>query len=174
MHRHQRIRHNAESRAEPHVPRITFSASGSARYDLGRDRIELPGPERFASRQACYRTAIDEVGDWPGRSSREYAREDLRAEIHSCLTGCRLGLGYDADGIARWPELLGTFPEWAEQDAARWGAMEDPAAEAAFQSLTRGRPARTRRPDRPVRGCRAARSPPAAQLQAPLGGGAAA
>ena len=139
VHSHQRIRPDAESRAEPHVPRITVSAAGSARYDLGRDRIELPGPERFASRQAYYRTAIDEVGHWTGLGSREYAREELRAEIHSCLTGCRLGLGHDADGIARWPELLGTFPEWAEQDAERWGAMEDPAAEAAFQSLTRGR-----------------------------------
>ncbi len=41
--------------------------------------------------------------------------------------------------------------------------MEGRAAGAAFQSLTR-------RPDRPVRGCRAARSPPAAQLQPLVGG----
>ena len=45
----------------------------------------------------------------------------------------------DSDGIARTPELLGTFPEWTEQDAEEWGAMEDPAAEAAFESLVRGR-----------------------------------
>ena len=45
----------------------------------------------------------------------------------------------DSDGIARTPELLGTFPEWTEKDAEEWGAMEDPAAEAAFESLVRGR-----------------------------------
>ena len=52
------------------VPGIDVSASGSARYDLGRDRIELPDPERFASRQAYYRTAIHEVGHWTGHPSR--------------------------------------------------------------------------------------------------------
>ena len=41
----------------------------------------------------------------------------------------------DSDGIAHTPELLGTFPEWTEKDAEEWGAMEDPAAEAAFESL---------------------------------------
>ena len=45
----------------------------------------------------------------------------------------------DSDGIARSAELLGTFPEWTEKDAEEWGAMEDPAAEAAFESLVRGR-----------------------------------
>ena len=52
------------------VPGIDVSAAGSARYDLGRDRIELPDPERFASRQAYYRTAIHEVGHWSGHPSR--------------------------------------------------------------------------------------------------------
>ena len=92
------------------VPGIAVSASGSARYDLGRDRIELPDPERFASRQAYYRTAIHEVGHWTGHpsrlnrptlagglaeglGSREYAREELRAEIHSYLTGVPAGPG---------------------------------------------------------------------------------
>ena len=41
----------------------------------------------------------------------------------------------DADGIARTPELLAEFEHFTEQDAAEWGAMEDPAAEAAFESL---------------------------------------
>ena len=54
------------------------------------------------------------------------------------LEGLRCS-GRDSDGIARSPELLGTFPEWTEQDAEEWGTMEDPAVEAAFQSLTRGR-----------------------------------
>ena len=41
----------------------------------------------------------------------------------------------DADGIARTPELLAEFKHFTEQDAEEWGAMEDPAAEAAFESL---------------------------------------
>ena len=44
----------------------------------------------------------------------------------------------DSDGLARTPELLKTFPEWTEKDAEELGAMEDPAAEAAFESLVRG------------------------------------
>jgi len=43
----------------------------------------------------------------------------------------------DADGIARTPELLVEFENFTEQDAEEWGAMEDPAAEAAFESLVR-------------------------------------
>ncbi len=46
---------------------------------------------------------------------------------------------HDADGIARTPELLASFPTFTERDAEEWGAMEDPAAEAAFDSLARGR-----------------------------------
>ena len=120
------------------VPGIDVSASGSARYDLGRDRIELPDPERFASRQAYYRTAIHEVGHWSGHpsrlnrptltdgiagglGSREYAREELRAEIHSYLTGCRLGLGHDpsrhAGFAAEWAKALREDPREIYQAA---------------------------------------------------------
>ena len=74
MHSHQLIRHDAQSRTEPHVPRITVSASGSARYDLG---------------------------------SRGYARGELRAEIRSDLTGCRLGPGHDPS------RRVGFAAEWA-------------------------------------------------------------
>ena len=58
------------------------------------------------------------------------------------LEGLRCS-GRDSDGIARAPELLGTFPEWTEKDAEELGAMEDPAAEAAFESLVRGRAGKT-------------------------------
>ena len=104
----------------------------------GRDRIELPDPERFASRQAYYRTAIHEVGHWTGHpsrlnrptlagglagglGSREYAREELRAEIHSYLTGCRLGLGHDpsrhAGFAAEWAKALREDPREIYQAA---------------------------------------------------------
>ena len=81
LHSHQLIRHDAQSRTEPHVTRITVSASGSARYDLG---------------------------------SRGYARGELRAEIRSDLTGCRLGPGHDpsrrAGFAAEWANALREDP----------------------------------------------------------------
>ena len=104
---------------------MEVSAAGRARYDLGSDRIELPAPEAFADRQAYYRTAMHEVGHWTGHpsrlnrellaqgvaeghASRAYAREELRAEMHSYLTGSRMGLGHDP---ARHARFAG---EWAK------------------------------------------------------------
>ncbi|MCY4509615.1 MAG: zincin-like metallopeptidase domain-containing protein [Acidobacteria bacterium] len=113
------------------VPEIEVSGTGAARYDLGRDRIELPAPEAFGDRQAYYRTAIHEVGHWTGHpsrldrptlaagigqglGSREYAREELRAELHSYLTGARLGIGHDPERHARfgaeWAQALRADP----------------------------------------------------------------
>ena len=101
------------------VPEVELSAVGRARYDFARDRIELPDPDRFADRQAYHRTAIHEVGHWTGHpsrlnratlaqgvaeghGSRAYALEELRAEIHSYLTGSRMGLGHDPSRHARF------------------------------------------------------------------------
>ena len=113
------------------VPRIEPSPAGLARYDLARDRIELPEPGRFADRRAYYRVALHEVGHWSGHPERmdretlvegvrqgprsaEYAREELCAEIHSLLTGCRLGLGHDPARHARhadaWARILREDP----------------------------------------------------------------
>ena len=52
------------------VPQVEISPADRARYDLAGDRIELPDPERFADRQAYYRTAIHEVGHWTGHPAR--------------------------------------------------------------------------------------------------------
>ena len=150
------------------VPGIDVSASGSARYDLRRDRIELPDPERFASRQAYYRTAIHEVGHWTGHpsrlsrptladglagglGSREYAREELRAEIHSYLTGCRLGLGHDpsrhAGFAAEWAKALRENPREIYQAAygaeriSRYVTARMPAMEPAKREAPAGRAA---------------------------------
>ena len=107
------------------VPEVEVSGAERARYDLGRDRIELPAPEAFADRRAYQRVAIHEIGHWTGHpsrlnrptlaagieqglGSREYAREELRAEIHSYLTGCRLGIGHDPSRHARFAA------EWAQ------------------------------------------------------------
>ena len=59
------------------------------------------------------------------------SEEELRESLRCSARG--------ADGIARDPELLGTFPGFTEQDAEEWGAMEDPAAEEGFQALVEAR-----------------------------------
>ena len=107
MHSHQLIRHDAQSRTEPHVPRITVPASGSARYDLG---------------------------------SREYARGELRAEIRSDLTGCRLGPGHDPSRrvgfAAEWANALREDPREIHQ--AAYGAepaLPVPEREAGRRGL---------------------------------------
>ena len=120
------------------VPEIEVSGAGRARYDLGRDRIELPAPEAFADARAYQRIAIHEIGHWTGHPSRlnrptlatglergldssEYAREELRAEIHSYLTGCRLGIGHDPARHARfgaaWAQALRSNPREIYQAA---------------------------------------------------------
>ena len=67
------------------------------------------------------------------------------------------------------PSCLGrsrSGPSRTPGDGAPW---RTPPPRRRSKASLGGGPARTRRPDRPVRGCRAARSPPAAQLQAPCG-----
>ena len=68
--------------------------------------------------------ALHEVGHWTGQpdrlnratlaegvaqgvDSRAYPREELRAELHSYLSGCRLAVGHDPERHARFAA------EWA-------------------------------------------------------------
>ncbi len=140
------------------VPRIEETASGQARYDLGRDCLELPDPQRFANRLAYERTALQEVGHWTGHpdrldrstlqqgvtaghDSRAYAREELRAEMHACLTGCRIGIGHDPERHARfageWAQALREDPREFYQAAhaaeriSRYVTVRMPAMEPA-------------------------------------------
>ncbi len=164
------------------VPRVEPSPAGLARYDLARDSIELPEPGRFADRRAYYRVALHEVGHWTGHPDRmdraslvdgirqgpksvEYAREELRAEIHSLLTGCRLGLGHDPARHARfadaWARILRENPREIYRAAhgaerisryvtARMPAMAPPIAPAEDGPAV-PRPS-TAPPREPVRG----------------------
>ncbi len=103
--------------ASPEV-RIADSG-GTARYDPGRDLLELPPRDRFASEAAYCRVALHELGHWTGHPDRlgraslaegiarghdspEYAREELRAGIHSYLSGCESGLGHAPADHARF------------------------------------------------------------------------
>ena len=92
--------------------RIEHSGEDRAFYDIRGDRIVLPYRERFPEAAGYYQAALHELGHWTGHASRlnratllegivegpyskQYAREELRAEISSMMTGDRLNLGHD-------------------------------------------------------------------------------
>lgn len=140
------------------VPRIETPAGRCARYDPARDRIQLPDPESFGSREAYERVAVHEVGHWTGHpermnrttladgiaqgvDSRAYAREELRAELHSYLSGCRLAIGHDparhARFAAEWAAALREDPRefyraaWEAERMSRYVTMRVPELEPA-------------------------------------------
>ena len=111
--------------------RIEHSGEDRAFYDIGGDRIVLPYKERFESAPGYYQAALHELGHWTGHASRlnratlqegimegpyskQYAREELRAEISSMMTGDRLNLGHDptrnASYVGHWIKALRDDP----------------------------------------------------------------
>jgi len=101
-------------------------------YDLGRDLIVMPHREQFTSPAGYYQSALHELGHWSGHPDRmnretlvegvqqgpkslEYAREELRAEISSMITGDRLGVGHDGSRTAAyvdfWVKTLQDHPQ---------------------------------------------------------------
>jgi|GEM_PF-249059 len=99
----------------------------SAYYTPSLDAITLPHREQFSSPDRYYATALHELGHWTGHDSRlardlsggygseSYAREELRAEISSLMTGMELGLGHDPDQhaayVAHWVQMLRDDPK---------------------------------------------------------------
>ncbi len=107
--------------------RIEHSGEDRAFYDIKGDRIVLPYKERFENAPGYYQAALHELGHWTGHASRlnratlregivegpyskQYAREELRAEISSMMTGDRLSLGHDpsrnASYVNHWIKAL--------------------------------------------------------------------
>lgn len=75
-------------------------------YNPAADSITLPKKNQFADAARYYAVLLHEMGHWTGHSSRlnrpmiarfgtEYAREELRAEIASLMTGSHLKLGHE-------------------------------------------------------------------------------
>ena len=110
---------------------IRHTSEDRAYYDLARDRILLPHRDQFPDAPSFYQTALHELGHWtghPDRLNREtlvrgteagfwsalYAREELRAEISSMMTGDRLNLGHDpsrhAGYVRSWVRALRDDP----------------------------------------------------------------
>jgi len=106
--------------------KIEHSQVGGAFYRVGTDTIHLPGRERFSEAAAYYAVALHELGHWTGHPDRlnrdlghpfgteGYAREELRAEIASMITGSELGIGYDhrqhAGYVDHWVKILTDTP----------------------------------------------------------------
>lgn len=110
---------------------IEHSGKDRAYYDLRRDRVILPYREQFPDAPSYYQTALHELGHWTGHPRRldrdiltkgieegfaspQYAREELRAEISSMITGDRLELGHDpsrhAAYVGSWIQALRDDP----------------------------------------------------------------
>ena len=110
---------------------VEYTGSDRAYYDMPRDRVVLPYRERFPNAPAFYQTALHEFSHWTGHPDRlnraclrqgmeegfhseAYAREELRAEISSLMTGDRLGVGHDpgrhASYVGNWIKALKEDP----------------------------------------------------------------
>ena len=102
-----------------------------AYYHLGDDRIVLPTLSRFADSERYYQTLLHELGHGTGHPDRchrsvllaalragpdspDQAREELRAEIGTLMTGVRIGLGHRPRHgevyAERWIQLLQSDP----------------------------------------------------------------
>lgn len=95
-------------------------------YRPSTDSIHLPSRSQFPTAANYYATALHELGHWTGHpsrlnrdighpfGSREYAKEELRAEIASMILGDELGIGYDpsrhAAYVGAWIEVLQNDP----------------------------------------------------------------
>lgn len=97
-----------------------------AMYHPGRDEIVLPERGQFETAERYYATALHELGHWTGHESRlnrnirnpfgssEYAKEELRAEIASLMTGNDLGTSHDPSQhvayVKSWIQILRDDP----------------------------------------------------------------
>lgn len=95
-------------------------------YNSFQDTITLPNKSAFIDEIAYYSTALHELGHWSGHQSRlnrdlahpfgtkEYAKEELRAEIASFLLCAKIGLDYDPSNhlsyIDGWVSILENKP----------------------------------------------------------------
>jgi antirestriction protein ArdC len=105
---------------------IQHIAGNRAFYSPFKDSITLPLKQQFDEPGKYYATALHELGHWTGHESRldrsllnkfgtkEYAREELRAEIASLLIGDELRIGHDpsqhAAYVDSWISILTDHP----------------------------------------------------------------
>ena len=140
---------------------ITHQPGDRAVYRLSTDGIVLPERGQFPSADGYYATALHELGHATGHPSRlnrdmghpfgseAYAREELRAEIASLITGTEIGVGHDprqhAAYVGSWIKALESDPQEifrAASDAEKIAGMLrgfDRSQEASEQAATPAR-----------------------------------
>ena len=122
---------DAEKVIEASGPRVEHVPGDRAYYRIAEDKVVLPEPSQFPTRNGYYQTALHECGHSTGHPDRmnrdtlkdgldkgfgspEYAREELRAEISAMMTGERVGVGHDpqrgAAYVENWVAVLEKDP----------------------------------------------------------------
>ena len=111
----------AEELIKASQARITFSYIDRACYKSLKDQILMPKKEQFKTGEGFYSTMFHELSHWTGHSSRldrkqgnrfgskEYAFEELIAEISASFICCQLGFKYSTQHSAyvqSWIEVL--------------------------------------------------------------------
>ncbi len=111
-----------------HVP------GNRAYYSPLGDNIRMPERTQFKASDRYYATLLHELGHWTGHKdrldrsimntfgTREYAREELRAEIASMMLGSELQIGHDPNQhvayVDSWIKILTEKPFEIHQAAA--------------------------------------------------------
>ena len=117
-----------------------------AHYNMPKDQITLPEQAQFDNARAYYLTALHEAGHSTGHPSRmdreslqtgikggfgsePYAREELRAEISSMMSGDKLGIGHEpqhgAAYVKGWVSVLKDDPMEIQRAAAEAARISD-------------------------------------------------
>lgn len=120
-------------------------------------RAVLPHKEPLPARPTCYQTALHELAHWTGRPERlnratlvegiregarspQYAREELRAEISSMITGDRLQLGHDSSRhaayVSHWIQALKDDPREIYRAAQDAQVMSDYLLDRTREKVT--------------------------------------
>ena len=134
-------------------PAVQHVAGDRAYYRMAEDKIVLPEPSQFPTRNGYYQTALHECGHATGHPDRmnretlkeglasgfgspEYAREELRAEISAMMTGERVGVGHDpqrgAAYVENWVKVLEKDPHEIHRAARDAQKMTDHLMERAI------------------------------------------
>lgn len=125
---------------------IRHQQGDRAYYSPRNDEVVLPERGQFPTAGDYYRTALHELGHATGHESRlnretlqagtkegfgspAYAREELRAEISSMMTGERVGIGHEphhgAAYVKSWVEVLKDDPGEIRRAASDAQRMTD-------------------------------------------------
>ena len=107
--------------------KIKHVKGNKARYNRILDDIQVPLKEQFYSAESYYSTVLHELSHWTGHESRlnrdmehafgskEYAKEELRAEIASYMINSALGLKSQFDNnasyVQSWISVLEDDPK---------------------------------------------------------------